>query len=141
MAKGERLAGIEARDAVRAAQRENNPVHQYAERVCPECGSTFHVKLGLGQHQKFCKTGNRGNCNALFRARCAARGKTLVPLALAWRVGRGKRDTVSALAHNELITVLDSFAAEDRAAGRPKMDDYVGTMLNSGFRYIDRKRS
>ena len=63
-----------------------------------------------------------------------------MPLALAWRVGRGKRDTVSAQAHSELIAVLDSFAAEDRKAGRPKMDDYVATILNSGFRYVDRKR-
>jgi len=39
-----------------------------------------------------------------------------------------------------MVAVLDAFAAEDRAAGRPKVDDYVAASLNSGFRYVDRKR-
>lgn len=69
-----------------------------------------------------------------------ARGKVIVPLALAWRGSRGKKGTVGAQAHAELIAVLDAFAAEDRAEGRPKMDDYVGVILASGFLYKDRKR-
>lgn len=139
MTKAEREAGEEARNAVRAARREKSPVHPIAERACPNCGKTFHVLQGPGQHQRFCK-GGPVDCGSRFRGRCAARGKILVPLALAWRGGRGKRGTVSADAHAELVAVLDAFAAEDRAAGRPKMDDYVGSILASGFRYIDRKR-
>jgi hypothetical protein len=127
-------------EALRAAQPENAAPRSWSERTCPECGRTFQIHLGPGQHQRFCQ-GRKPDCGTRFRSRCASRGKVIVPLALAWRVGRGKRDTVSAQAHAELITVLDAFATADRKAGRPKMDDYVNTILDTGFRYVDRKRS
>lgn len=111
-----------------------------AQRACTNCGAMFEVARGPGGHRRFCPSGPV-DCAARFRARCAARGKIIVPLALAWRGSRGKKGTVGAQAHAELIAVLDAFAAEDRAAGRPKMDDYVGGILGSGFRYVDRKRS
>ena len=137
MAKGERKAAIEARDTAREAARAKHPVSGFIEKVCTNCGGNFHARRGQGQHKRFCDDA----CASRFRSRCAARGKVIVPLALAWRGGRGKKDTVSAQAYAELTAVLDSYAAEDRAEGRPKLDDYVGGMLSSGFRYLDRKRS
>jgi hypothetical protein len=68
-----------------------------------------------------------------------------VPFALAWRTGRPgggqKSSPIVKDAFGELNRILDQFAEEDRKAGRPKLVDYVGGLMATGFTYMDRKRS
>lgn len=40
----------------------------------------------------------------------------------------------------EVVAILDSFASEDREAGRPDPVGYVERQLAAGFLYRDRKR-
>lgn len=78
-----------------------------------------------------------------FANRCTARGKTLLPLALGWRVDRGKKGSVGAQAYSDMVQLLDAYAAEDHAAGRPKMSLYVDRLLNhsTNLRWKDGRRS
>lgn len=132
---GRSKAEIEAIEAVRASRPAKRLI-AWKERVCPECGNKFIAYAGQGSHQQFCNADHRDK----FKSRCAARGKVILPYLMAWRVGRGKKGTVSSAAYAEVCTILDLFADEDRQAGRPKMDDYVGSILASGFTYKDRHR-
>jgi hypothetical protein len=63
----------------------------------------------------FCST----PCQRKAIDRAANRGKTILPLALAWRAGRGSKDkSTTTRAFRELCAQLDRYAAEDAAAGR-----------------------
>lgn len=103
------------------------------KKRCPECGGEVGPKT-KGLAKIFCST----NCRSKFHARSKARGQVLVPLLLAWRVGRGSTD-ISKAAHAEMIQITDRFAAEDREAGRPPIGDYVEKLLWMG-RHVDRRR-
>jgi hypothetical protein len=92
-------------------------------RTCAECGTKFETPH-CGK--EFCCEAHR----VAFANRCAARGKVLLPLALGWRVTRGRKGSVGAQAMEKMIQLLDKFAAEDRAAKRPSMDGYVDRLLN-----------
>lgn len=97
-----------------------------AKRVCPECNQPFETQ---NRKRSFCSDAHK----LAFHNRCGARGKVLIPLAMAWRTKRGSGDTAKkALA--ELCRVLDGFAAEDRAAGRMRMADYVERGFTHGHR-------
>ena len=87
------------------------------KRTCPECGNEFETK-----HRKalFCSASHK----LAFHNRCAARGKVLIPLALAWRGGRGSGDTAKR-SFMRMSTLLDEWNAEDRAAGRTPMLAFV----------------
>lgn len=100
---------------------------------CPECGAETPPKK-RGVMKIFCDS----KCRARYHARSKARGQPLIPLLLAWRTGRGQTD-VAQRAYRELNTILDAFAAEDRAAGRPPAAEYVERLLWMG-RHIDRRR-
>lgn len=104
-------------------------------RLCPECGVKFTTRQGQGRHQQFCTPAHR----AKFYSRCAARGKVILPYLMAWRGRRGSRG-IGATAFHEICSILDAFANEDRAAGRPKMDAFVKGIFDSGFLYKDRRR-
>lgn len=52
------------------------------------------------------------------------RGRVAMPLALGWRARRGGGDTAKR-AFKELCAYLDACNAEDVAAGRPPMIDYL----------------
>lgn len=137
MAKGERLAALAARDTERAARpvsRHMVPPTLY--RACLECAKEFAIGPGPGRHKTFCSS----LCNGRYNSRCAARGKVLVPYAIAWRIGRNSKKIKDNEIFAEVIAILDSFAADDRAAGRPYPADYVERQLASGFHYKDRKR-
>jgi len=60
------------------------------------------------------------------------RGRVALPLALAWRAGRGSGGNAKA-AFAELCAYLDSCNAEDRAAGRPPMGPYVARRMSGEF--------
>jgi endogenous inhibitor of DNA gyrase (YacG/DUF329 family) len=97
-----------------------------ATRVCPECNKPFEAQ---NRKRLFC-------CDAhklAFHNRCAARGKVLIPLAMAWRTKRGGGGTAKkALA--EMCRALDAFAAEDRKADRMPMSTYVERGFVHGHR-------
>jgi len=119
---------------------EIRPKRQIA-RTCPECGEDFAVpSSGPGGHKQFCCEAHRQD----FRKRCAARGKVLVPYVMAWRTGRPgggqKSSPIVKQAFAEMNRILDQFAEEDRKAGRPKLVDYVGGLMATGFTYMDRRR-
>lgn len=91
-------------------------------RTCPECGEVFTTdQVG----KEFCTDAHR----QAMANRNAARGKTLIPLAMGWRNGRGKAG-LSADCMREMVELLDHFAAEDRAAGRPNMSHYADRLIN-----------
>lgn len=83
---------------------------------CAECGGCFtptQVK------QLFCgKT-----CKQRYHNRSAARGKTLVPLLMASRQGRNTE--LGRYAQGEWARLASRFAAEDKAAGRMSLFEFV----------------
>lgn len=107
-------------------------------RVCPECGVKFPVPIGRGSHKAFCSPAHK----VAFANRCAARGKVLVPYAMAWRTGRPgggqKSSPIVKDAFAEMNRTIDRWAEEDRKAGRPKLVDYVGGIMATGFTSADR---
>lgn len=59
-----------------------------------------------------------------FHNRAAGRGKVLVPLAMAARIPRGGTPSAK-MARAQYTTLLDTYAREDREAGRMSAVDYV----------------
>ncbi len=102
--------------------RYNQPV----TRTCPECSAPFDA---MHRKRTFCCPAHK----LAFHNRCAARGKVLIPLAMAWCTKRGSGDTAKR-AFRELCRALDAFAAEDRKAGRAPMSDYVELGYRLGHR-------
>jgi endogenous inhibitor of DNA gyrase (YacG/DUF329 family) len=121
-------------EATAPAPAENSRGSSYS-RECPECGERFHTNHA---GKAFCSEQHR----VAFTNRCAARGKTLIPLAMGWRNARGGRG-IGAQAMQEMVQLLDQFAAEDRAAGRPNMTGYTDHLLNKSvnLRWKDGRRS
>lgn len=97
------------------------------ERTCAECNQPFQA---VNRKRLFCCPAHK----LAFHNRCAARGKVLIPLAMAWRTKRGARGIASS-SFKEMCTILDRFAAEDRAAGRMGMADYVSRGFKHGHRF------
>lgn len=99
-------------------------------RICPECGSTFSTNHPT---KRFCTPAHK----QAYANREAAQGKVIASLAKAIRLKRGSGVKEALSEYNRII---DSFNAEDRAAGRPSAAVYVELLLKDGFQYIDRKR-
>ena len=78
--------------------------------ACQNCGTND------AGGKTFCATA----CREAFYNRMSKRGRVAMPLALAWRAGRGSGG-VSKAALAELCAYLDHCNAEDRAANRPPM--------------------
>ena len=95
------------------------------KRTCPECGTAFETSH---RGKAFCSEPHR----VAFTNRCAARGKVLIPLAMGWRNARGGKG-IGAQSMKEMVQLLDKFAAEDVAAGRPNMTGYTDHLLNSSI--------
>lgn len=86
-------------------------VHRFKHPACAECAQPF---VGPREAQ-FCAP----KCKDTFWNRMGRRGKVAMPLALAWREGKGRRgDEASAFAFRQLCAMLDDWNAEDRKAGR-----------------------
>lgn len=97
------------------------------ERTCAECNQSFQA---ANPKRLFCCPEHK----LAFHNRCAARGKVLIPLAMAWRGKRGAAGLPSS-AFKEMCRMLDRFAAEDREAGRMRMDTYVEQGFRQGHRF------
>lgn len=83
---------------------------------CAECGATFKR---LQAKQLFCEPA----CRTAYHNRSAKRGKTLVPLLLAWRTKR--TGEVSKRALREACQLIAQFNAEDEAADRMSGNAFV----------------
>lgn len=91
-------------------------------RSCPECGEEFKT---THPQKCFCSTAHKW----AFQNRCATRGKVLLPLAMGWRVNRGRKG-IGSQCLAEMVALLDKFAEEDRIAKRPPMTVYADFLLN-----------
>lgn len=102
--------------------------------VCPECGNLFNRNR---PQQEFCSTAHAKS----FQNRQLTEGRAVVALLKAWRASRNKKENgpLGAQCLSEVCTILDSFNAADREAGRPNAIVYGKRLLSSG-RYIDRAR-
>lgn len=87
------------------------------KRTCAECGVSFETK---SRTKLFCSPAHK----LIFHNRNAARGKVLTPLAMAWRGKRGGTD-MAKLAFQQMNKRLDEWNAEDLAAGRMSMAEFV----------------
>lgn len=103
---------------------------QKSGRICPECGCTFSSNHPT---KRFCTPAHK----QAYANREAAQGKVIASLAKAIRLKRGSGIKEALSEYNRIV---DSFNAEDRAAGRPPATVYVESMMKDGFQYIDRKR-
>lgn len=81
---------------------------------CAECGACFTRSQ---YKQVFCQPA----CKQAFHNRSAKRGKTLVPLLLAWRGDR----TGGKQAFREACAAISRFNAEDKEAGRMPASEFV----------------
>lgn len=98
------------------------------DRPCEDCGKVFTPTRG---RQVFCAVA----CKNAAKDRAAVRGKTIMPLALAWRAGKsGKGGLTSKQAFRELCSTLDRFNAEDKAAGRATAIDVMARQYRHGVR-------
>lgn len=98
------------------APAETKARPRYGWGHCPECGAKF----ALTHHrQVFCTPAHK----SAYFAREKVRGQKIAGVALAWRLGRNTSKPalrrVSSDAMADLCRLLDMFAAEDHAAGRP----------------------
>lgn len=90
-------------------------------RACAECLAPV---TGIQPGQLFCCPGHR----TTFQDRLRIRGRQLAPLELAARETRGgsRGDKATGIAARQAAERLkDRWNAEDRAAGRMRMVDYV----------------
>lgn len=93
---------------------------------CPECSADV-PPTKTGVMRIFCAA----ECRSKYHARSKARGQALLPMLLAWRTGRGSTD-IAKKAYAQVCAILDDFAAEDRAAGRPPAAEYAEKLLWMG---------
>jgi len=98
-------------------------------RTCPECASEFTPTNG---RQEFCT----GEHREAHYARQANRGKILVDLAQAYRLGKRQSGEVSTFAFREMCSLLDTYNAEDRDAGRLPAA-VAERRMNAGWRACD----
>lgn len=84
---------------------------------CADCSASFPRT----QHKRaFCSTA----CKQAYHNRMAKRGKTLVPLAMAWRSDR--QGEVGQRAFAEFCRGIGEAIAEDKAAGRIAPKAFIG---------------
>lgn len=98
-------------------------------RRCPEC---LEALEGASPRQMFCSAAHK----QAFHNRQTVRGRQLVPLVMAERVTRSGscRDKATGKkARQDSRRLMDRWNAEDRAAGRMAMDEYVALRIRFGF--------
>lgn len=90
------------------------------KRTCAECGTEFETK---SRTKLFCSSAHK----LAVHNRNAARGKVLVPLAMAWEGGGGgsNRSETAKRAFRLFTAKLAELNAEDKKAGRMSMHDFV----------------
>lgn len=113
-----------------------------AARDCMECGESFQPK---SFQQEFCCRSHAKSWNN----RRLSEGAAIITLGKAWRAARNAKGNtpeaaalreVGSKALSEMVSIIDGFMAEDRAAGRPNPLPYTKRLLANGNRYMDRAR-
>ncbi len=97
--------------------------------MCPECAVAF---VSVHPNQMFCSTAHR----KAFLNRQTVRGAVLAPLQMAARISRGgTRNDIETgkKARQRAEQAITRWVAEDRAAGRMSMIDYVALCFRKGF--------
>lgn len=102
------------------------PVRQW-KRYCPECGGEF---LTATRDRQFCTDQHK----AAFHNRSSKIGRSVVPLAMAWRAGRNIRGNTpeakakrasAKRAFSELCRALDMEISRANASGSVPSIDYL----------------
>lgn len=102
-----------------------NPLRSH----CPECMRKFAPRQVA---QLFCS----GEHKAAFHNRATVRGRQLTPLVMAARITRGghRKDPETGIhARRDAEHLMDQWVADDSAAGRMSMVDYVRLRRAKGF--------
>lgn len=116
------LATPEHREAVAAPK----PVRTF-RRYCPECGGEFRTPT---RDRQFCTDQHK----AAFHNRSSKIGRSVVPLAMAWRAGRNIRGNTpeakakrasAKRAFSELCRALDMEISRANASGSVPSIDYL----------------
>lgn len=105
---------------------------------CAECGQSFTFD---GRKTTFCSS----PCKTAFQNRQLGRGRALVAMAQAWRLGRHTKNpsakAAASFAFEQLAALADVYNREDAAAGRPSALAYIAQLKASGRRpSVDRQR-
>jgi len=96
---------------------------------CPECLRDF---AAAHPNQIFCSPVHK----KAFQNRLIARGSALTPLAMAARITRGgsRGDTATGVrARQDTEKLIARWVAEDKEAGRMRMDQYIRLRISKGF--------
>lgn len=106
-------------------------------KACPECGAEVVRRAAKGAPPTFCSPA----CKSAYHSRSANEGRAIITLAKAWRAARTRSDdkAIGSACLTEMVAIIDSFNADDRAKGRPRPTEYAERLLANG-RYIDRQR-
>lgn len=92
---------------------------------CAECAKTFTpARPGM----TFCQS----RCKTAFHNRSGTRGRTIMPMLLAWRQVRGKGPTAKTSFY-EVCRQLDAWNAEDLKAGRARPEGFVTRQMAGGL--------
>lgn len=108
-------------------------------RSCPGCRASFPTG-GRGMGKSF----HDDKCRRAFHAAHMANGPTLAPLVKAWHATRhakpGTREAeICTFARGQLAQIARTLIDEDEEAGRDVVA-YVGTLMDSGTLWVDRRR-
>lgn len=105
-----------------------------ADKICPECGGPVVRRSPRGPFPTFC-------CDEHKKAhsnRHIVEGRAVIALLKAWRIDRAT-GPIAKEAFSQICTIVDSFNAADREAGRPRADLYAAKLMRDGSLFIDRK--
>lgn len=94
-------------------------------KFCQWCGEAFDA---THRAKIFCTPAHKNE----FGNFMAARGKVLMPLALAWRTSRGRKG-VGSDALKEMVLFLDGCAAELHGQGAPPMAGHFQAVREAGI--------
>lgn len=96
-------------------------------RTCPECSEKFETNT---KDRLFCSNAHKAN----FHNRSSTIGRTVIPLAMAWRAARNAKGNSpearalrasGARAFADMCRLLDAASADDREQGRMAKLQYV----------------
>lgn len=110
-----------------------------ASRTCPGCGGSFPAG-GRGMGKSFCSD----KCRLAFHASHRSEGFPLAPLIKAHHATRhakpGTREAaICTFARRQIAEIARTFLDQDEEAGRDVVA-YVGTLMDSGMLWVDRRR-
>lgn len=105
-----------------------------ADMICPNCGGEVVRRSNRGPRPTFCSP----KCKRDFGNRLIVEGRAVIAYLKAWRIDRGQGNIAKA-SFGEICSIVDSFNAADREAGRPRADLYAAKLLDTGYLYMDRQ--